>query len=116
MTYGDFKELARRIAADKFLRDKAFNLAKDPKYDGYQIGLASTVYKFFNIKSMPQNQQLAEELQKPFIRKLKKWKVYSSTKDNIWGRDDLSDIQLISKFHKRFRFSLCFINIFKKNA
>ena len=35
MTYGDFKDLARRTAADKVLRDKAFNVAKDPKYDGY---------------------------------------------------------------------------------
>ena len=76
-----FKDLVRRTAADKFLRDKAFNITKDPKYDGYQRGLASMVYKLFNkktsgsgIKSMPQNQQLAEELHKPIIRKLKKEK------------------------------------------
>ena len=47
MAYGDFKDLARRIASDKVLRDKAFNIAKNPKYDGYQRGLASMVYKFF---------------------------------------------------------------------
>ena len=47
MAYGDFKNLAKRTAVDKFLRDKAFNIAKDPKYDGYQRGLASMVYKFF---------------------------------------------------------------------
>ena len=47
MAYGDFKDLARRTAADKVLRDKAFNIPKDPKYDGYQRGLASMVYKFF---------------------------------------------------------------------
>ena len=46
MTYGDFKHLKRRTAADKFLRDKAFNTAKISKYDGYQRGLASMVYKF----------------------------------------------------------------------
>ena len=40
MTYGDFKYLARRTAADKVLKDKAFNIAKNPKYDGYQRGLA----------------------------------------------------------------------------
>ena len=45
MAYGDFKDLAKRTAADKVLRDKAFNIAKDPKYDGYQRGLASMVYK-----------------------------------------------------------------------
>ena len=39
------KDLATRTAADKILRDKAFNIAKDPKYDGYQRGLASMVYK-----------------------------------------------------------------------
>ena len=47
MAYGDFKELTKRTAADKVLRDKAFNNAKHPKYDGYQRGLASMVYKFF---------------------------------------------------------------------
>ena len=71
-----FKDLTRRTAADKILRDKAFNIAKDPKYDGYPRGLASMVYKFLNkktagsgIKSIPQNEQLAEELHKPIIRK-----------------------------------------------
>ena len=43
MTYGDFKDLAKRRAADKTLRDKAFNIAKDPKYDGYKRGLSSMV-------------------------------------------------------------------------
>ena len=47
MAYGGFKDLAKRTAADKVLRNKAFNIAKDPKYDGYQRGLASMVYKFF---------------------------------------------------------------------
>ena len=63
MALGDFKDLAKRTAADKVLRDKAFNIAKDPKYDGYQRGLASMVYKFFDkntagrgIKSMLQNE------------------------------------------------------------
>ena len=51
MAYADFKNLARRIASDKVLRDKAFNIAKNPKYDGYQRGLASMVYKFFDKKT-----------------------------------------------------------------
>ena len=74
MAYGYFKDLTKRTAADKVLRDKAFNIAKDPKYDGYQRGLASMVYKFFDkktagkdIKSMQQNEQLAEERHKPII-------------------------------------------------
>ena len=51
MTYGDFKDLKRRTASDKVLRDKGFNVAKNPKYDGYQRGLASMVYRFFDKKS-----------------------------------------------------------------
>ena len=76
MAYGDFKDLARRTASDKVLRDKAFNIAKNPKYDGYQRGLASMVYKFFDKKSkgsginieVKHNEQLAKELHKPIIR------------------------------------------------
>ena len=50
MAYGDFKDLTKRTAADKVLRDKA-NIAKDLKYDEYQRGLASMVYKFFDKKN-----------------------------------------------------------------
>ena len=124
MTYGDFEDLGRRTASDKILRDKAFYIAKNPQYDGYQRGLASMVYKFFDKKlkgdgisnnEIKQNLQLAEELHKPIIRKFKKRKVYSGFKDNIWGAD-LADMQLISKFNKGFRFLLCIINIFSKYA
>ena len=100
---GDFKDLAKITAGDKFLTDKTFNIAKDPKYDEYQRRLASMVYKFFDkktagssIKSTSQNEKLAEELPKLIIRKFKKKKVYSAFKDNIWGAD-LADIQLKSK-------------------
>ena len=76
MAYGDFKDLARRTASDKVLRDKAFNFAKNQKYDGYQTDLASMVYKFFDKKSKgggvnnetKQNEQLAEELHKPLLK------------------------------------------------
>ena len=51
MAYEDFKDLPRRTASDKILRDKAFNIGKNPKYDGYQRGLASMIYKFFDKKS-----------------------------------------------------------------
>ena len=51
MAYGDFKDLAKRTIADKVLQDKAFKIASDKKYDGYQRGLASMVYKFFDKKS-----------------------------------------------------------------
>ena len=85
MAYGDFKDLARRTASDKILKDKAFNIAKNPKYDGYQRGLASMIYKFVDKKStsftdksvsgsgvnipLEFNEQLAKELHKPIIKK-----------------------------------------------
>ena len=88
MAYGDFKDLAKRTASDKVIRDKAFNITKTPKYDGYRRGISSMVYKCFDKKSkgsgvidkIKQNQspldlathQLPEELHKPIIRKLKK--------------------------------------------
>ena len=123
MVCGDFKDIARKTASDKILRDKAFNVAKNPKYDGYQRGIASMVCKFFDKKSTSSgvnipaefNEQLAKELHKPIIRTFKKRKVYSGFKDNIWG-DDLADMQLISKFNKGFRFLLCVIDIFSKYA
>ena len=123
MAYCDFKDLKRRTASDKIWGDKAFNIAKNPKYDGYQGGLASMVYKFFDKKSVGSgvnipsefNEQLAKELQKPIITKFKKRKFYSGFRDNIWGAD-LADMQLISKFNKGFRFLLCVINIFSKHA
>ena len=70
MAYGNFKDLARRTFSDKILSDKAFNIANNPIYDGYQRELASMVYKFFDKKSIgssvanngiKQNLQLAKE-------------------------------------------------------
>ena len=51
MVYEDFKDLTWRAASDKILHDKAFNVAKNLKYDGYQCGFASMVYKFFDKKT-----------------------------------------------------------------
>ena len=51
MAYGDFKDLTKRTTSNKILRDKVFNIAKNPKYDGYQRRLASMVYKFFDKKT-----------------------------------------------------------------
>ena len=48
MVYEDFKDLFRRTTSDKILHDKTFNIAKNPKYNGYQRGLSSIVYKFFD--------------------------------------------------------------------
>ena len=79
LAYGKPKDLVKRTQSDK-----AFKTASNPKFDGYQRGLASMVYKFFDnnsswssISNEP-NYQLAKELHKPIIRKFQKKKVYSS--------------------------------------
>ena len=95
MAFGDFKELNRRTASDKIWHDKAFNIAKNPKYDRHQSGLASVVYIFLdnkNSRSGIKNEniskkELVEELHKPIVRKFKKRKEHSPFLDNIWGAD-----------------------------
>ena len=122
MAYGDFKDLTR-TASDKILHDKAFKIAKNPKYNGCQRGLASMHYKFFDKKTSGSgiknenmsDQQLAEELGKPIIRNFKKRKVHSSFMDNIQGAD-LADMELISKFNKGICFLLWVIDIYSKYA
>ena len=97
MAYGDFENLTRRTASDKILRDKALNIFKNPKYDGYQRGLTSMVYKFFDkrisgsgIKNKNISNKEFAELCNPIIKKFKKRKVHSP----IWGVD-LADLQLM---------------------
>ena len=78
MVYGKTKDLVKKTQSDKVSINKAFKIASDPKYDGYQRGLASMVYKFFDKKSSGSgivnepNYQLANELHKLIIRKFKK--------------------------------------------
>ena len=90
MAYGKSKNLTKRTQSDKALRGKAFKIASDPKYDGYQRGLASMVYMFFDKKSSGSgvaaslanksatepNCQLANELHKQISRKFKRKKLY----------------------------------------
>ena len=76
MTYWDFKDLTGGTASDKILHDKAFNIGKNSKYDRYQGGLTSMVYKVFHKKTSGRdikientsNKKIAEELHKPIIR------------------------------------------------
>ena len=121
MVYGKSKDLTKRTQSDRFLRDKAFKIANDPKYDGYQRGLVSMVYKLFDKKSSGSgvatgpNYQLANELHRQIIRKFKRQKVYSSFRDNIWGVD-LVDMQSLSKYNKGIKYLLCAIDLFSKYA
>ena len=141
--YADHKDLINRTEANKDLREKAYDIASNPEYDGYQRGLASMVYKFFDKKSMagptaepsalargslertgsgfkklknttkPSSSILADELHKPIIRKFNKRKVYSQFKDNIWGVD-LVDMQSLSRKNKGIKYLLCAIDLFSK--
>ena len=92
MAYEDFKCLPRRTTSDEILHDKAFNIAKNRKYDGCQRGIASMVYKFLDKNSagsgiknkIKQNEQLAEELHKVTIRKFAEQK-YTNLLNTIFG-------------------------------
>ena len=123
------------------MRNSAYDIASNPKYDGYQRGLASMVYKFFDSKVAPLdkktmsgkgnakhtakpsslectkevNKILAEELHKPVIKKFNKRKLYSQFKDNIWGVD-LADMQSLSRKNKGIKYLLCAIDLFSKYA
>ena len=121
MGYGKSKDLAKRSQSDKVLRGKAFKIVSDPKYDVYQRGLASVVYKLFDKKSSGSgvgneiNQQLVSELHKQIIRKFRRRKVYSLFRNNIWGVD-LVDMQSLNKYNKGIKYLLCAIDLFSKYA
>ena len=124
--YADNKDLIYRTKADKVLKDKTYDIASNPKYDDYQRGLASMVYKFFDKKSTgsgtakPSSLEritrdssliLADELHKPVIKRFNERKVYSQFKDNIWGVD-LTDMQSLSKKNKGIKYLLCAIDLY----
>ena len=125
--YADHEDLINRTKSDKVLRDKAYDIASNPEYDGYQRGLVSMVYKFFDKKSMgsgfkklknmtkSNSSILADELYKPIIKKFDKRKVYSQFKDNIWGVD-LADMQSLSRKNKGIKYLLCAIDLYSKYA
>ena len=123
--YAKYKDRLNRNQSDIALKNKSLKIATDPRFNGYQRGLAYMVYKFFNERTKGSginnkenllvNLQLAEELHKPIIKIFKRRKVYSSFKDNIWDVD-LADMQLISKYNKGTRYLLCVIDLFSRYA
>ena len=125
-TYADHKDLINRTEADKVLKDKAYDITSNPKYDRYQRGSVSIVYKYFDkkstengfkkLKNTARNSSiLADELHKPIIRKFNKKKVYSQFKDNIWGVD-LADMQSLSRKNKGIKYLLCAMDLYSKYA
>ena len=121
MAYEKLKDLTKRAQSDKILRDKAFKIASDPKYDGYQRELASMVHNFFDKKSSGSgfnadpSYQLENKLHKQIIRRFKKRKVYSSIRENGWGVN-LADMQSLSKYNKGIKYLFCAIDLFSKYA
>ena len=121
MAYGKSKDLRKRSQSGKVLRGKELKIVSDPKYDSYQRGPASMVYKFFDKTSSGSgvatdpNYQFANELHKQIIRKFKRRKVYSSFRDNVWGVD-LAHMQSLSKCNEESKYLLCAIDIFSKYA
>ena len=128
--YADNKDLINRTKADKVLKDKEYNIAGNPEYDGYQRGLASMVYKFFDKKSIGSGMAepsclerivkdssliLADELHKPVIKKCNKRKVYLQLRDNIW-EVDLADMQSLNRKNKGIKYLLCAIDLYSKYA
>ena len=125
--YTKYKDVENRLISDQKLKNSVYDIASNPKHDGYQRGLASMVYKFFGSKVAPldkktmsgkgikNNKILAEELHKPDIKKFNKRKVYSQFKDNIWGVD-LADMQSLSRKNKGIKYLLCAIDLYSKYA
>ena len=119
--YAKYKDKLNRKQSDIVLKNKALKIATDPRVNGYQRGLASMIYKFFNERTKESginnkenlivNSQLAEELHKPIIKNFKRRKIYPRFKDNIWAVD-LANMQLISRYNKGIRYLLCVIDLF----
>ena len=116
--YSDGKDLAKRTISEKILKDRAYEIDRKLKYDGYQKGLVSMVYKFFDKKTgsgSNVNEMLAQELHKPVIKKFKRRKVYARFKDTIWAAD-LADMGSLSSFNRGVKYLLCVIHVFTKYA
>ena len=134
--YTKYKDVENRLISDQKLRNSAYDIASNSKYDGYQRGLASMVYRFFDSKVAPldkktmsgkgsakhsslertgNNKNLAEELHKHVIKIFNKRKVYSQFRDNVW-EVDLADMQSLSKKNKGIKYLLCAIDLFSKYA
>ena len=114
--YSDSKDLAKRTISDKIFKNRAYEIARDHKYNGYQRVLASMVYRFFGKKTrsgMNVNEQLAKELHKPLIKKFQRKKVYARFKDNIWAAD-LAKMRSLAFRNKNVKYLLCIVDVFTK--
>ena len=100
------------------MKDPAYKIARNCKYDGYQRSLACMVYKIFNKKTGSEvsvNEELAEELHKPLIKKFKRRKVYARSKENIRAAD-LAEMESLSSKNDNVKYLLSVIAVFTKYA
>ena len=108
VAYSDSKDLAERTISDKIMKDRASEIARNCKYDRYQRALANMVCKVFDKKTgsgVSVNEQLAEELHKPVIKKLKRRKIYARFKYKIWAAD-LAEMGSLSSKNKNVKYWL----------
>ena len=118
VAYSDGKYLGKRTISDKTLKDRAFEIARNCKYNGYPRALAIMVYKYFDKKAglgVSENNKLAEELNKTVMKKFKRRKVYARFKDNIWGAD-FAEMESLSSKNKNVKYLLFVTDIFTKYA
>ena len=101
------------------MRDRAYEIARNPRYDGFQRSLASVGYSFLD-KKTPEfgatssvNDELAQELHKPVFIQSKRKRVYARFKDNIWAAD-LGEKESLSSESQGVKYLLCVIDIFTK--
>ena len=95
------------------MKDRAYKIAGNRNYDGYQKALASMVHKFFDKKTGSEisvYEQLAEELYKPVIEKSKRRKIYARFKDNICVAD-VAEMESLSSKNKNVKYFLCVIDV-----
>ena len=108
------------------MKDRAYEIARNYKYDGYQTALASMVYTFFHKKTgsraiaktkvgVSLNEELAEDLHMPVIKKFKRWKVFVRFKDNVWAAD-LAEMGSLSSNSRNVKYLLQVIYLFIKHA
>ena len=114
--YSESKDLAKRTISKKVLKDRAYEIARNCKYDGYQKALASI--RFFDKKAGSEasvHEQLPKELHKPVTKKLKRRKVCAWFKDNIWAAY-LAKMYSLSPKNKNVKYLLCVTDVFTKYA
>ena len=122
--YSDSKDLDKKTISDKILKDRAYDIARNHKYDGYERAFARMVYKFSERKTgsglivtskigVNINEKLAKDWCKLVIRLFKRRKVYTRFKDNIWAAN-LSEIGSLSSMNKNVKNLLCTTDVFTK--